>query len=80
MNMVSTGEITGMSKGPFGKDGRANDRHAYDRERDLPRLLPLWPAEVADGSEAGRLVLLNRLRRALRAERQRGLAGTGRMI
>jgi hypothetical protein len=47
----------------------------YCRKRDLPRLLPLWPHEVADDSHAGRLRLLARLRRALRLERQRGLAG-----
>jgi hypothetical protein len=35
----------------------------------------LWPSEIADGSLAGRLRLLARLRTALRRERQRGLAG-----
>lgn len=60
------------------RTGRASarpDRRGYDRERDLPKLLALWPAEVTDRSEAGRLLLLSKLRRALRAERQRGLAG-----
>lgn len=47
----------------------------YDRERDLPKLTPLWPAEIADRSVAGRARLLARLRRALRDERRRGLAG-----
>lgn len=47
----------------------------YDRLRDLPRVLPLWPDEIADTSAAGRLRLLAMLRRALRAERQRGIAG-----
>jgi hypothetical protein len=39
------------------------------------RLLPLWPSEVADRSPEGRRKLLSVLRRALRAERNRGLAG-----
>lgn len=47
----------------------------YDRERDLPRLTSVWPAELADRSHQGRARLVGRLRRALREERQRGLAG-----
>ena len=47
----------------------------YVRIRDLPRLLPLWPHEIAATTNADRAALLARLRRALRAERQRGLAG-----
>lgn len=45
------------------------------RERELMRLLPLWPHEIADRSLAGRLRVVALLRRALRAERKRGLAG-----
>lgn len=41
----------------------------------LAALVPLWPEELADRSVAGRLRLLGRLRRALRLERQRGIAG-----
>lgn len=48
---------------------------AYDRARDLPRLLALWPHEIKDRSETGRLHLLAKLRRALRAERRRARAG-----
>ena len=47
----------------------------YVRTRDLPRLLPLWPHELTATTNADRARLLARLRRALRAERQRGLAG-----
>jgi len=47
----------------------------YDRKRDLPRLLLLWPEEIADDSAAARAHIIRRLRRALRQERQRGLAG-----
>lgn len=47
----------------------------YDRHTTLCRVLPLWPQEIEDESPAGRLLIVARLRRALRAERQRGLAG-----
>lgn len=47
----------------------------YVRARDLPGLISLWPAEVADFSAAGSLRILRKLRRALRAERRRGSAG-----
>jgi hypothetical protein len=47
----------------------------YVRARDLPRLLPLWPHELTPATNADHALLLARLRRALRAERQRGLAG-----
>jgi hypothetical protein len=47
----------------------------YVRERDLPRLMAVWPRELTDTSEAGRSLLIERIRNALRAERQRGLAG-----
>jgi uncharacterized protein DUF6477 len=47
---------------------------AYVRERDLPRLLALWPQEIEDQSEAGRQHLLAKLRRALRTERRRARA------
>lgn len=49
--------------------------HAYDRARDLPKLLPLWPREIASLNLADHARLLARLRKALRAERQRGLIG-----
>lgn len=48
---------------------------SYVRHRDLPRLLPLWPHEIEDRSEAGSLRLLAKLRRALRAERRRARTG-----
>ncbi len=47
----------------------------YDRGRDLPGLLALWPWEIDDPSAEGRRRLLALLRRALRLERQRGIAG-----
>lgn len=53
----------------------APSRQIQTREAELMRLLPLWPHEVTDRSPAGRQKLLYVLRRALRAERNRGLAG-----
>jgi hypothetical protein len=48
---------------------------AYDRTRDLPRLLALWPQEIEDWTDTRRLHLLAKLRRALRAERRRARSG-----
>ncbi|KAB2940556.1 MAG: DUF6477 family protein [Hyphomicrobium sp.] len=53
----------------------ADTAHGYDRRRDLPRLLPLWPHEMELTSVAEHARLLARMRRALRLERQRGRAG-----
>jgi hypothetical protein len=47
----------------------------YDRARDLPRLIPLWPEELADMTQSGRVALVARLAALLRRERQQGLAG-----
>jgi hypothetical protein len=47
----------------------------YDRRTELPRVLPLWPHEVADESPQGRALVVAKLARALRAERRRGIAG-----
>ena len=48
---------------------------SYQRARDLPRLLPLWLHEIEIASIAEHARLLARMRRALRMERQRGIAG-----
>ncbi|MEO8421436.1 MAG: hypothetical protein ABI457_09600 [Hyphomicrobium sp.] len=47
----------------------------YRRDRDLPALLPLWPHEMQIANLAEHARLLARMRRALRVERQRGIAG-----
>lgn len=47
----------------------------YCRLTDLPRLANIWPAELNDTSFGGRQRLIAKLKRALRQERQRGLAG-----
>lgn len=49
--------------------------NGYDRARDLPRLVALWPHEIADCTAAGRIRVVKLLRRALREQRRRGLAG-----
>lgn len=47
----------------------------YCRRRDLPRLIPMWPAELETSNAEARNKLIAKLRRALREERRRGLAG-----
>jgi len=51
------------------------EARAYVRDRDLPGLIALWPRELADQSPEGSLLILSKLRRALRAERRRARAG-----
>jgi hypothetical protein len=53
------------------RDGAA----AYVRSRDLPRLIALWPHELADQSPEGALRVLAKLRQALRVERVRARGG-----
>lgn len=54
----------------------SNSFTVRDALASLPRLIALWPNEVTDSrTPAGMNRLLGRLRKALRAERQRGLAG-----
>ncbi len=53
----------------------ATNTSGYLRNRDLPRILPLWPNEISTNTLSDHLGLLARLRRALRSERQRGLGG-----
>jgi hypothetical protein len=53
----------------------AKSTAAYDRRTELVRILPLWPDELVDDSPRGRQLILAKLRRALRAERRRGIAG-----
>jgi hypothetical protein len=54
---------------------RPAPQRPYDRRTELPRTLPLWPHELDDESPQGRQLILARLRRALRAERRRGVSG-----
>jgi hypothetical protein len=48
---------------------------AYDRDRHLPRLIPMEPKDMQDHRPEMRRAILSRLARALRAERNRGRAG-----
>lgn len=47
----------------------------YDRKRDLPALIALWPWEIEDLSLEAQQRLVVMLRRALRQERKRGIGG-----
>lgn len=47
----------------------------YDRIRDLPKLIALWPDELRDFSRTGTHTIISRLRLAMRAERKRGQSG-----
>ncbi len=53
----------------------AGSPQSYNRRTELARVLPLWPHELDDESPQGRGQVLAKLRRALRAERRRGIAG-----
>ena len=53
----------------------ANDAARRVRIDILVRLLPMWPAEIADVSLSGRQRIVARLSGALREERRRGKAG-----
>lgn len=53
----------------------AGSQGPYDRERDLSRLLRLWPSEVARLGEHDRVWIVQRLRLALKQERKLGIAG-----
>ncbi len=57
------------------QDASRSAARAYNRQRDLPGLLPVWPDELFDDSTVGRRRLVMKLHRALRAERNRGRAG-----
>lgn len=50
-------------------------QHPQDREREIARLVGLWPHEIADVSPNGRARLIRKLALVLKAERRRGLAG-----
>ena len=45
----------------------------YDRQRDLPRLLRLWPQQVSNLTEVDQRWLVEQLGQMLRAERQMGI-------
>ena len=64
------------------RSGKARIRAARPQPEPLPtrrsalsRVLPFWPQELDDQSLPARRRVVERLRRALRAERRRGLAG-----
>jgi hypothetical protein len=79
---VSNGDelmLLDISRAPIAASHAMRDALAgnepYDRQRHLPRILPVGPNELADESDAGRRRILARLTKALRGERSRGRAG-----
>jgi len=64
-----------LSNGSERRGSTAQTADEYLRVRDLPRLIAVWPSEVADQSQAGTFFLIRKLKNALRSERQRGRAG-----
>ena len=73
--MTSQSLKTQRAAGAFGLPPRQPDSPRYQRVRDLPRLLPVFAEELETPSPAQQARLLAMLRRALRHERTRGLAG-----
>lgn len=47
------------------------DAKRYERERALPGLIPLWPAELVDYSLEGRRLIVAKLEEACLTERRR---------
>lgn len=66
-------QLTAQSRSPRHRQTSASPLAGYDRTRDLPRLLRLWPEEVARLGANDQAWLVAKLRDMLRAERQRGL-------
>jgi Family of unknown function (DUF6477) len=58
---------------PKGLPAKPEPDH-YDRLRDLPRLLRMWPSQAAALGEVDRAGLVEQLRQMLRNERKRGLS------
>jgi len=59
---------------PYARMAEADARR-YERSRDLVSLIALWPKEAQDHSLAGTTLIVEKLEKALRAERRRGLSG-----
>ena len=60
---------------PAGSPPEKSEGRPYDRLRDLPGLIPMWPEELRTPSLSAQLRFVVLLRKALREERRRGLAG-----
>ena len=50
-------------------------KNLYDRKRDLPELLALWPFELEDESPKAQAAMICKLKTAIRHERQKGQTG-----
>lgn len=47
----------------------------YERSKDLAKLLPLWPKELADETMKGTETIIKKIRQAIRLERKNGRLG-----
>lgn len=47
----------------------------YNREKDLPLLLSLWPEQLTDGSIDATETIIQKLKQAIRSERISGRSG-----
>ena len=56
----------------------SHSRVAYDRYRDLAKLVPLWPEELSANSISAREGLIAKLERVCANERALGIAGAHR--
>ena len=45
--------------------------HMYDRQKDLPRLIPLWPEDLKDDTEIGTKKIIEKIYIALQVERRK---------
>lgn len=45
--------------------------HIYDRQKDLPRLIPLWPEELTDHTKVGTKKIIEKIYIALQVERRK---------
>lgn len=71
-----TGSRRGVSRiRGCSSDGEQPWRRPYDRQRDLPRLVPVLAEDIGSPDLQHRLRIVAMLRRALRAERARARAG-----
>ncbi|HXF53875.1 MAG TPA: hypothetical protein VNK52_07105 [Hyphomicrobiaceae bacterium] len=75
--MLKPKRTSRLDSGRYGAHvrGLPPTRSRYERRRDLPRLLPVLAEDIAVRSYDDHARLVAMLRRALRLERRRGLAG-----
>ncbi len=43
----------------------------YDRQKDLPRLIAIWPSQIKDDTQTGTHKIIDKIQRALQVERRK---------